>query len=95
MVRSDDAVLYWANDEDISWQANAACLGIEDREMFFPKIGQDVQKAIDICEQCPVQVECLIYSYKTNTQGGVWGGMSSKKRLRSRRYFEDMGYLDD
>ena len=95
MPRSDDAVIYWSNDEDISWQADAACLGMEDGSIFFPDQGGDVWRAIQICKNCPVQVECLIYSYKTNTQGGIWGGLSSKERLRSRWYFAKMGYLDD
>lgn len=97
MARIDDPVLYWSNDEDISWQDDAACNGLstDDKNLFFPTQGQAVGKAIAICEQCPVQIDCLVYSYKTNAQGGIWGGMASKERLRSRWYFEKMGYLDD
>ena len=48
-----------------------ACLD-EDPDLFFPKRGVKSDKAIEICESCPVKPECEEYS--DPVEYGVWAG---------------------
>lgn len=59
------------------WMAKGACLE-HDPDLFHPGRGQTGQKAIAICQTCPVMVECGEYAEATDSLG-VWGG-----KMRSR-----------
>jgi hypothetical protein len=43
-----------------AWQAHAACRGMG-VDLFFPKVGEDVDPARAICARCAVRQECLDY----------------------------------
>lgn len=85
--------LYWGHEENEDWKSNAACNG-EDQALFFPERGQSLEPAKEICKKCPVELECLIYSYRTGVDGGIWGGLSNKHRLKIRKFYENMDILD-
>lgn len=68
------------------WQFDAACNGV-DPETFFlehntrgkTKYSKE-QKAIAICNTCPVKQECLDHALKVPEIFGVWGGMTEDQR---------------
>lgn len=76
--------------EDLAWQDLASCRD-KDSSLWFPRVGESkrrVAMAQAICEECPVQEECLEYALNTRQQHGIWGGLQIKERrrvLRNRR----------
>ncbi len=78
----------------LAWQRQALCRDA-DPELF---IGEDIRSgplptkieraAIEWCERCPVQVECLEYAMAKESRGmrhGVWGGTTPLQRERIAR----------
>jgi len=76
---------------DFYFKAN--CLDA-DLSWFFPRQGQSglMQKAIEICNRCPVRQECFHYAMKGQIEHGVWGGTSADQR---RRWFADNVTAED
>ncbi len=74
---------------DYSWRANAICRDT-DPELFFP-VGTtgyalvQIDRAKEVCDECPVKVECLDYALETNQDSGIWGGTSEEERRAIRR----------
>lgn len=76
---------------------NGLCRG-QDTEMWFPlynkspkaherkKIRESTNKAIEICNVCPVQSHCLDYSL-LHEPYGIWGGRTEAERaiIRAKR----------
>ncbi len=64
------------------WKRRALCLGVGP-ELFFPQKGDPTSIPKQVCNHCPVKLECLrmgIY------QGyGIWGGTSERERRIMRR----------
>lgn len=68
------------------WQLDASCAEI-DPELFFPSRGEDAVAApIDpkvpkrICGSCAVSAECLAYALLTESDDGIWGGVTGRDR---------------
>jgi WhiB family redox-sensing transcriptional regulator len=76
----------WDADE---WRDRAACRDTNP-ELFFP-IGttglaiDQIDAAKAVCEQCPVQRECLEFALATNQEAGVWGGTTEDERRKLRK----------
>lgn len=76
---------------DYSWRAHAICRDT-DPDLFFP-VGTtgyalvQIDKAKEVCGQCPVKVDCLDYALETNQDSGIWGGTSEEERRVLRRRF--------
>jgi WhiB family redox-sensing transcriptional regulator len=74
---------------DYSWRTQAICRDT-DPELFFP-VGTtgialtQIDRAKEVCGQCPVQVQCLDYALETNQDSGIWGGTSEEERRDIRR----------
>jgi len=73
---------------DESWKDEAACAG-EDPELFYPDVhdqrrfyNRQVCAALQICMECPVVDECLSYALSTDTNHGIWGGMTEMERAK-------------
>jgi WhiB family redox-sensing transcriptional regulator len=66
--------------EDPEWMDEGACRNM-DTNIFFDLKG-NVNQAKAICATCPVRLICLEYALKNCLKGGVWGGESSRSRLR-------------
>lgn len=64
------------------WMRHAACRG-KDREMFFPRRGENVSEAKAVCATCPVKAECADYGLPEKY--GVWGGLTDQERRVIRR----------
>ena len=71
------------------WRDLAACRDSEPN-LFFP-VGttgvalDHIEEAKDICAECSVQEECLMYALQTNQEAGVWGGYAEDDRRRLRK----------
>jgi WhiB family redox-sensing transcriptional regulator len=44
-----------------------------------------LRHAREVCDQCPVQRECLTHALTLPEQYGVWGGTSGNEREKMRR----------
>lgn len=69
---------------DESWKDAAACKGLS-TDLFFPERGERVDQACDVCDTCPVQLECLTFALDSGERYGIWGGLSENQRRRMRR----------
>ncbi|MCM2390688.1 WhiB family transcriptional regulator [Streptomyces albipurpureus] len=68
----------------MEWQRDAACVS-EDPELFFPisAVGPDaeqVDRARQVCERCPVADACYDWAKSTGQRSGVWGGVNATQR---------------
>ncbi|PWG66787.1 WhiB family transcriptional regulator [Bifidobacterium callitrichidarum] len=63
------------------WREQAACRN-EDPELFFPLPNDrgSEEKAIAICETCPVKADCLQAALNEQDQFGIWGGLTAEDR---------------
>ena len=75
----------------LKWQSRGLCVG-KDPLLWYPEIGDraarsQIDRAITICQHCPVQRTCLEYAMTRNEKFGVWGGLTATERrtLRQRR----------
>jgi hypothetical protein len=57
-----------------SWEAQAACLGHPDPEIFHP-IDRlpDISRALAVCAKCPVTRQCFQLGKELRATG-IWGG---------------------
>jgi WhiB family redox-sensing transcriptional regulator len=85
-------VRYRERDDDTSWMSQAKCRGLT--YLFFPTTedgmkGSEVESRIAapkaICDECPVQRDCLDYAIRWREPHGVWGGKATRERLGGRR----------
>ncbi len=65
--------------EDEQWRQKANCLEV-DKSLMYPSDYGGTIKAQQVCEDCPVQPECLEYALENNLADGVWGGVSERGR---------------
>lgn len=77
------------------WMINANCRG-QDPDIFFPTNGHNLltRPAVETCNQCPVQLDCLEYALQHKIDHGIWGGTSERERrriLKGRRTLRDLG----
>jgi WhiB family redox-sensing transcriptional regulator len=76
---------------DYSWRRDAICRDT-DPDLFFP-VGTtgnalvQIDRAKEVCDQCPVKVDCLDYALETNQDSGIWGGTSEEERRVLRRRY--------
>lgn len=74
---------------DYSWRKAAICRDT-DPDLFFP-VGTtgfalvQIERAKQVCGECPVRPECLQYALDTNQDSGIWGGTSEEERREIRR----------
>lgn len=67
------------------WPTQASCREDHPDALFVQGAAQ--QQAKTVCFRCPVRAECLAHALDTQTQFGVWGGMTERERrqlLRNR-----------
>ena len=74
---------------DYGWRTRSICRDT-DPDLFFPvgTTGQalvQIERAKEVCAECPVHDECLQYALDTNQDSGIWGGMSEEERRNIRR----------
>jgi WhiB family redox-sensing transcriptional regulator len=76
---------------DYTWRRDAICRDT-DPNLFFP-VGttgfalMQIDRARQVCDECPVRVDCLDYALETNQDSGIWGGTTEdERRVLRRRY---------
>ncbi len=67
-----------------SWQKDAACRDA-DPELFFSTAEPDRAAALEMCNSCPVRLECLEHALETRETYGIWGGTDEQERKRLLR----------
>lgn len=67
-----------------AWYADAACVGLP-TVWWFPEKGGTTEKAVEVCEGCPVRRQCLHHAIEQGYTHGVWGGLSRGARDEHRR----------
>ena len=75
--------------ENDHWRSDSACRDT-DPDLFFPvgTTGQalvQIERAREVCNQCPVKRDCLEFALETNQDSGIWGGTSEEERRAIRR----------
>jgi len=70
----------------MTWRQHAACTGADSR-VFFPDEHRrsDSLEARTICMSCPVVEQCLDDALTNKEPFGIWGGLTSRDRLRLTR----------
>ncbi len=79
--------MHEAFEREQPWMRLGLCRG-RSPDIFFPSDGVGVERARQICAECPVKTECLEYALSYRIEHGVWGGASERERrriLRQRR----------
>jgi WhiB family transcriptional regulator, redox-sensing transcriptional regulator len=76
-------------DYSMDWRADGACLAA-DPDLFFPigagaAAGQEISRALRMCEACPVKRKCLDFALQTGEANGIWGGTTPEERVRALR----------
>ncbi|MEX2423893.1 MAG: WhiB family transcriptional regulator [Acidimicrobiia bacterium] len=68
------------------WREGAACVDHPEVDFFSASAGSDeTARATAICASCPVADECLGFAIETNQPDGIWGGYTTKERVKIRR----------
>lgn len=70
------------------WMDSASCASA-DPDAWFPENDggkhRATNKAIQICDTCPVRVECLTHALEHDERHGVRGGLTERQRAHLRR----------
>lgn len=65
-----------------SWRRRAVC---DDPALMYPSDDTgEQQRAVAVCTECPVAIECLLDALVTNEEFGVRGGLLEEPRRRLR-----------
>ena len=63
---------------------DAACLGYENPDAFFPDEEEPDEDAtaaaLALCQACPVRAACLEYATRNGLREGIWGGALPQDR---------------
>lgn len=78
-----DAVIDRLEHPDPDWHQQASCRGL-DPGLFYPDRGENFQLH-DLCDACPVRVDCLADAIATHEHDGWWGGLDDRDRGRVKR----------
>lgn len=69
---------------DLPWAKYASCQGVP-TDVMFPTDKAGEEKALEICENCSVAMDCLEFALSEREEFGVWGGKSERERRGLRR----------
>jgi WhiB family transcriptional regulator, redox-sensing transcriptional regulator len=87
--------------ESPPWMKNAACAtGDFPLSWWYPEgddAADETTAGIQICESCPVRVQCLIHSFehpRDEGEWGTWGGKTQWQRTHVRKRMRWQERLD-
>lgn len=65
----------------VSWWKAAYCRGA-DIGIFFPLPGDHAttQRALAVCDRCPVRIPCRRHALRRRERHGIWGGLTEETR---------------
>jgi WhiB family transcriptional regulator, redox-sensing transcriptional regulator len=66
------------------WIARAACGGMAtaNHDLFYSSSDRAERKALETCQRCPVQAECLRFAVDQGEWYGIWGGKTQEQLRR-------------
>jgi len=79
-------ILTFPKWEDLSWQDNASCRGMDTNLFYYDHLQRGQQrlakanKAKAICQGCPVKLQCLTDAVKRDDRHSIQGGTSPEDR---------------
>lgn len=86
------------DDSETVWRAQAACKDVE-TNVFFPGKSSGYQRALRVCNACPVKTECgeFALQFDERTLPGMWGGLmgQDRRRIRQERARDGHHFLHD
>ncbi len=71
-------------EERWRWMDSGLCAQT-DPELFFPDKGGSTKTSKGLCRKCPVIDPCLDFAMADENTLGVWGGTSTRDRMRMWR----------
>lgn len=74
-----------AGEEYTEWLLHAQCRTFDPDILFVE--GRHQREAARHCDGCPVKARCLAEALNSETDYGVWGGMTSRQRRSLRRAY--------
>lgn len=74
--------------QPMPWAADAACASTPPDTLFVRGAAQ--RSARELCFTCPVRTACLVEALETETEFGVWGGMTERERRALLRRHPDV-----
>ena len=83
------------------YEPSDAVCSTSDPEAWFPgETSSPYDRAFRICCSCPIQRECLKFSFDNREEFGIWGGVNETQRLSLlptyfRRSFADRERMID
>jgi WhiB family redox-sensing transcriptional regulator len=69
------------------WQLSAACRGVDSALFFHPEGERGAARvaretaAKEVCQRCPVRVQCAQHALAVREPYGVWGGLTEDDRV--------------
>jgi WhiB family redox-sensing transcriptional regulator len=63
------------------WMDAAACANRGNRN-FFSDLTDQQNTALQFCDRCPVQQQCLDYALDGEERFGIWGGLTARQRAQ-------------
>jgi len=66
------------------WMDDAACVGYNPDWWFAdttPRRSGEAQMAVEICNECTVQADCLKYAMNQRMFDGIYGGLRGRQRV--------------
>lgn len=93
----DDYLQMWFRrahpyDSDPDWQKDASC-GEYPVEWWYPERGAPrtfIDRARNICADCPIRIKCLQYALYHNERIGIWGGTTPDERKQLAKTSSDI-----
>ena len=66
---------------DDAWMLDGLCID-GNPEWWFPTPGdrKRTERAVAVCQVCPVRVRCLTYALETDSPYGIFGGQTEAQR---------------
>ena len=65
----------------MNYEPSDAVCSTSDPEAWFPEISGPYDRAFRICCSCPIQRECLKFSFDNREEYGIWGGIGETQRV--------------
>lgn len=63
----------------MEWRLDALC-SQTDPELFFPDTTAESAAAKQICSDCDVRMDCLLWALTKGENHGIWGGLTHRER---------------
>jgi WhiB family redox-sensing transcriptional regulator len=70
--------------DDTAWMDRANCVGTDPEAWFPGKGGRVSGLQRQVCQNCEVRGECLLYALAYSL-GGIWGGTTERERRLLKR----------